>query len=450
MAESGREMTEASARANPLADEAVSLSRRAFEQMDALCLDLRFSIIAAMRVAAQAHVKELSIDAVQETGYGRVEDKIKKNLLVTLKTPGPEMLAPWAKSGDHGLMLMERAPFGVIGSIIPTTNPTETVINNSIAMVSGGNAVVFNAHPNATKCSNRCVEILNEAIISAGGPANLVTAVSAPTIETAQGLMKHPGVALLCVTGGPGVVREAMRSGKKVIAAGPGNPPAVVDETADIPKAARDIVNGASLDNDIVCTSEKEAVVVSSVADDLKRCMIAANCIEVTGRDIERLCDVVFESRQGRRGVINKKFIGKNACVILKEIGISAGPEIRLAICEVERDHPLPWTEQLLPVFPIVRASNVDEAIDLAVQYEGGRRHTATMHSRNIEKLSKMARLCNCSIFVKNGPTYAGLGMGGEGFTSFTIASPTGEGMTSPISFTRERRCTLVDYFRIV
>lgn len=429
---------------------AVDKARRAFLDMEQRGLDLRYAIVAAMREAAKAHVKDLSVMAVEETGLGRAEDKIKKNLLVTVKTPGPEMLEPRAKSGDHGLMIMERAPHGVIGSITPSTNPTETVINNSIAMVSGGNAVVFNAHPAAKRCSSRCVDILDRAIVAAGGPPNLVVAVSDPTIESAQSLMRHPDIALLVVTGGAGVVREAMVSGKKVIAAGPGNPPAVVDETADIAKAARDIVDGASLDNNIICTAEKEAVVVASVADELKRHMLARGCVEVTGNDIERLCKVLFESRNGRTGVINKKWVGKNANRILKEIGIDAPASTRLALCEVEREHPLPWTEQLLPVLPIVRASNVDEAIDLAVAYEGGRRHTATMHSRNIEKLSRMARLVNCSIFVKNGPTFAGLGMGGEGYASFTIASPTGEGMTSPISFTRERRCTLVGTFRIV
>lgn len=431
-------------------DTAVASARAAYLALERRSLDLRYAVVTAMRNAMLAHVKELARFAVQETGLGRVEDKIKKNLLVTVKTPGPEFLEPHAKSGDHGLMLMERAPYGVIGSIIPTTNPTETVINNSIAMVSGGNAVVFNAHPSAWRCSNRCVEILDEAIVRAGGPGGLVSAVETPSIETAQALMKHKDVALLVVTGGPGVVREAMFSGKKVIAAGPGNPPAVVDETADIPLAARNIVDGASLDNNIICTAEKEVVVVTAVADQLKHEMIACDCIEVTGKEVERLCDVIFESRQDRKGVINKRWIGKNADIILREIGIDAPPETRLAICEVDRDHPLPWTEQLMPVLPIVRAANADDAIDLALAYEGGRRHTATMHSRNIEKLSKMARLANCSIFVKNGPTYAGLGMGGEGYTSFTIASPTGEGMTSPRSFTRERRCTLVDSFRIV
>lgn len=431
-------------------DAAVARARRAFLELQEDTLDHRIGIVSAMRNAAIEGVIALSQEAVEETDLGRVPDKIKKNLLVAVKTPGPEMLEPRAKSGDHGLMLMERAPYGVIGSIIPTTNPTETVINNSIAMISGGNAVVFNAHPNAKRCSQLCVEMLDRAIVNAGGPANLVTAVEDPTIETAQSLMKHRDIALLVVTGGPGVVREAMLSGKKVIAAGPGNPPAVVDETADIPTAACNIVDGASLDNNIICTAEKEVVVVAPVADELKRQMIACGCVEVCGSDIDRLCSVIFESRDGRKGVINKKWIGKNANLILREIGIDAPHTTRLAICEVHRDHALPWTEQLMPVMPIVRAANVDEAIDLALAYEGGRRHTATMHSRNIDKLSKMARLVNCSIFVKNGPTFAGLGLGGEGYTSFTIASPTGEGMTSPISFTRERRCTLVDSFRIV
>lgn len=431
-------------------DHAVSRAQNAFRSMNELGLDLRYAIIAAMREAAKAHVKELSVSAVEETGLGRAVDKVKKNLLVAIKTPGPEILVPCARSGDHGLTIMERAPHGVIASIIPTTNPTETVINNAISMISGGNTVVFNAHPNARNCSNRCVEILNEAAIAAGGPPDLLVGVEDPTIETAQALMRHDGIALLCVTGGPGVVREAMASGKKVIGAGPGNPPAVVDETADIQHAAKAIVQGASLDNNIVCVSEKEAVVVDLVCDELKRAMVAEGCIEITGNDVERLNNVIFEERSGRSGRINKDFIGKNACVILKEIGIDAGPEVRLVLCEVDREHALPWTEQLLPVFPIVRAANVDEAIDLAVGYEGGRRHTATMHSTNITKLSKMARLINCSIFVKNGSTLAGLGMGGEGYTSFTIASPTGEGLTTAISFTRERRCTLVDSFRIV
>ena len=434
----------------PCVEAAVTRACAAFEAMSVLNLDTRIRVAAAMRQAARNHVKELASLAVEETGLGRVEDKIRKNLLVAVKTPGPEFLEPVAQSGSRGLMLMERAPYGVIASIIPVTNPTTTVINNGIAMISAGNAVVFNAHPGAKRCSNRCIEILNEAVISAGGPPNLLTAIPDPTIGTAQALMRHPRIALLCVTGGPGVVREAMNCGKKVIAAGAGNPPSVVDETADIRNAASSIVAGASLDNNIICTDEKVVVVVDSIADDLKRQMLALNSIEITRADLQPLCCAIFKSIDGRHGTVNTQMVGKDASIILSAAGINCPPEIRLALCEVDRDHPLAWTEQLMPILPIVRAKDVDEAISLAVAYESGRRHTATMHSTNIEKLNKMARIANCSIFVMNGPSFAGLGMGGEGYASFTIASPTGEGLTSPISFTRERRCTLVDTLRIV
>ncbi|MFQ5420101.1 MAG: aldehyde dehydrogenase family protein, partial [Anaerolineae bacterium] len=147
---------------------------------------------------------------------------------------------------------------------------------------------------------------------------------------------------------------------------------------------------------------------------------------------------------------MNKAFIGKNAAVLLAEIGISAGPEVRQIVVEVDADHPAVWSEQMMPIMPVVRVANADEGIDLAVQAEHGFRHTAVMHSKNLDNLSRMAREMDCSIFVKNGPCLAGLGYGGEGFCSYTIASPTGEGLTNPRSFSRIRRCALIDSFRIV
>jgi len=166
----------------------------------------------------------------------------------------------------------------------------------------------------------------------------------------------------------------------------------------------------------------------------------------------EMLRKMVLEKEQGPRkvAIIDRKFVGKDVAAILREAGIPCDPTKRLAVCEVDADHPFVWTEMMMPIMPLVRMRSVDEAIDYALLVEHGFRHTASMHSRNIEKLSRMARMCDCSIFVKNGPNYAGLGYGGEGPTSFTIASPTGEGMTTARSFTRLRRCTLVDTFRIV
>jgi acyl-CoA reductase-like NAD-dependent aldehyde dehydrogenase len=409
-------------------------------------------MIRHIRRVMRENAQLLAHEAWQETGMGRYEDKIDKNLLNANKAPGTEILDPNAWSGDGGLTLVEFAPYGVIGSIIPSTNPTSTVICNSIGMVAAGNAVVFNAHPGAKSCSNHAVQLVNEAIVEAGGPANLVCAISEPTIESAQAIMKHKGINLLTVTGGIGVVREAMSSGKRAICAGPGNPPAVVDETADVEQAGQDIVRGASFDNNIICTDEKMVFVVQSVADDLKRSMLRHGAYELDSAQLERLMPIIFTEipPPGRHGMMNKDFIGKNAGVLLKEIGIEVGDEIRLIIVDVPHDHPLVASEQMMPIMPVVRVRNADEGIDYAKHYEHGFRHTATMHSKQLDNLSRMAREMDCSIFVKNGPSFAGLGFGGEGFCSYTIASPTGEGITNPISFSRIRRCVLKDSFRIV
>ncbi len=433
-------------------DSAVDAAQAAHYRLMKLSLEQREKIIANIRKKMLEYAEELAAEAHAETGLGRVEDKIIKNRLVTEKTPGVEDLTTWAKSGDHGLTIMERAPYGVIGAITPSTNPTSTIICNTIGMVAAGNGVVFNVHPSAKNVSIKNVYLLNQAIVEAGGPPNLVTTIVNPTIESAEYLMKHPKIRLLVVTGGAGVVRAAMTSGKRAICGGPGNPPVVVDETADLEKAARDIVAGASFDNNIVCIDEKEVFVVASVADQLIRLMTRNKAVLLTPVQVKQVERVIFSKTNGpgKPGVINKEMIGKNASVILEKIGLKVVDDIRLAIAEVDRDHPLVWTEQLLPVLPIVRVSRVDEAIDLAIQAEHGFGHTAIMHSRNIDKLSRMAREINCSIFVKNGPSQAGLGYGGEGYCSFTIASPTGEGLTGPRSFSRERRCVLVDHFRIV
>ena len=433
-------------------DQCVAAAKQAFAAFSQIGLEQRKEIVASVRQSMLANAISLARDACEETGLGRVEDKIIKNRLVTRKTPGPEVLEPQALSGDNGLMLMERAPFGVIASITPTTNPTSTIICNGIGMISAGNTVVFNVHPNAKTVSCRNVGLINEAIVRAGGPPNVVTAMARPTIESAQQLMRHKDIRLLVVTGGPGVVKAAMGSGKRAICAGPGNPPVVVDETADIDKAGRDIVKGASFDNNIICTDEKEVFVVQQVAERLLKVMAANGAVVLTPPQIRAIEKVIFEETRGPRkpGVINRKWIGKNANVILEQIGLRVSESVRLAVMDVPVDHPLIWTEQLMPVLPVARVASADEAIDLAIAAEHGFGHTAAMHSMHLGNLSRMAREINCSIFVKNGPLYSGLGEGGEGYSSFSIASPTGEGLTGPRAFSRERRCVLVDHFRIV
>ncbi|TKJ29467.1 aldehyde dehydrogenase EutE [bacterium (candidate division B38) B3_B38] len=436
----------------PTVDEAVEKACSAQHDLVKLPVEQRKEIIATVRRRLEERVDELSLLAVNETGMGRYEDKLKKNQLAIRKTPGVQILEPIAWSGDHGLSIMERAPYGVIGSITPSTNPSETIICNAIGMIAAGNAAVFNAHPAAREVSALTIKTINQAVAEAGGPSQLLTSVVEPTVETAQEIMKHEGIGLLVVTGGVGVVKVAMQSGKKVIAAGPGNPPVVVDDTADIDKAARDIVNGAALDNNIVCLVEKEVIALDCITDKLKQAMKRCRAMELSPNQLRRLEGLLVEEgpqHQGH-GLPNKNFIGKDAGIILKETGVEADEGVRLLFAETDRDHPFVWVEMMMPVIPLVRVRDIDEAICLAKEVEQDFRHTAVMHSRNIDHLSRMARVADTAIFVKNGPSYAGLGLGGEGYTSFTIAGPTGEGLTSAIHFARERRCVLVDSFRIV
>ncbi|MDX9827535.1 MAG: aldehyde dehydrogenase EutE [Spirochaetia bacterium] len=436
----------------PDLDSAVAAAKIAQRELIALPLDTRRAIIDAMRRVVVWNNADLSAQAVAETGIGNAEDKQVKNKLAAMKTPGVEDLEPRVSTDEHGLTLTELAPWGVIGAITPVTNPIATIASNSIGMIAAGNSVVFNVHPNAKNISCRLISMLNEAIHMEGGPFNLLCAVSEPTIESANALMKHPDISILVVTGGPGVVKAAMGSGKKAICAGPGNPPCVVDATADIIKAGRDIVLGASFDHNVVCICEKEVLAVAQIADRLKEEMRKNGAFELTGAQIDAVTKLVIAEPGGpdREGSPNKAYVGKSPSAIAAAAGFTVPAGTRLLLMEVGREHPLVWTEQLMPVLPLVRMPSVDEAIDFAVIVERGCRHSAMIHSHDIEKLSRMAKAMNCSLFVKNGPCYAGLAQSGAGYTSFTIASPTGEGITRPRTFTRERRCTLVDAFRIV
>lgn len=433
-------------------DEAVAAARSSQIRFADLGLEKRKEIVEKIRLVMKGHIPEMALRAVEETGIGRRDDKEKKNLLVIEKTPGPEDLEPQVWTGDQGLTITEYAPFGVIGAIAPTTNPTATLINNSIAAVSAGNGVVFNAHPHAKKISVQTIRWINEAIASAGGPEELVTAISEPTIQSAQELMHHPGTRILVITGGPGVVAEAQKTRKRAILAGPGNPPVVVDETADLELAGRELVRGASFDNNLICTDEKEAFAVASVADELLKSMESAGAYLLSRFELKALEKNIFREmpEPGKAGRLNPEFIGKDARVILQSIGVSAPGEIRLLVADVPMEHPLVWTEQMMPVFPVVRVRHVDEAIDSAFRAEQGRGHTASIFSRDVDAITRMARRLNCSIFVANAANLAGLGDGGEGYSSFSIATPTGEGLTKPRSFSRERRMTIAGGLRIV
>jgi len=378
---------------------------------------------------------------------GRYEDKIRENILCATRTPGVEDIRPQALSGDYGLMLLEFAPVGVIGALTPITNPTGTLIHNAISMIAAGNAVIFNPHPNAKETGAQVVMLFHRAVMEAGGPPGLISSVRKPNLDTAKEIIAHPMINMLVATGGRPVVNAVLRSGKKAIGAGAGNPPVVVDETAHLRKAAQCIVNGASINNNIFCTCEKEVLVVEEVASSLIKFMQETGKAYLLNREeAERVTNLVVTAERQ----INGAYIGKDVQDILKEIGLEVSEECRLAIFDAPKDHPLVWLEQMMPVMPIVRVKDVQEAIELGVAVEQGNRHTAVMHSTNVDNMTAFARAVQATIFVKNGPAYAGIGLGGEGHTAFTIAGPTGEGLTSARTFTRQRRCTIVESFRII
>ncbi|HYE81038.1 MAG TPA: aldehyde dehydrogenase family protein [Clostridia bacterium] len=427
-------------------DGAVEAAWNAQKKLVKFSLENRGRFIEAMRGSVRKQAELLSSMAVEETKMGRYEDKVKKNLLVAEKTPGIEDLSAEAYSGDDGLTLVELSPYGVIGAITPTTNPSETIICNAIGMIAAGNTVVFSPHPSARNTSVKTVEILNRAIVEAGGPCNLLTIVKEPTLEQVEVMMKHRKVNMLVATGGPAVVKAVLSSGKKAIGAGAGNPPVVVDETADIEKAAKDIIDGCSFDNNLPCIAEKEVIVVDRVADYLIFCMKKYGAYELKEEVQKKKLEKLILDEKGHP---NKAFIGKNADYILNSISVNCSPSTRAVIMEVDGKHPFVTEELMMPVLPIVRVKDINEAIGLAVEVEHGFRHTAMMHSKNVDHLTRLAREIQTTIFVKNGPSYSGIGVGGEGYTTFTIAGPTGEGLTSARNFARRRRCTLVGGFLI-
>ncbi len=433
---------------------AIEATQAGYKALHTMTVEQREKIITEIRRLTREEAPIMAKLGVAETGMGRVEHKTAKHILVADKTPGTEDVCPTVRTGDDGLTLVEMAPFGLVGSITPSTNPSETVICNSIGMIAAGNGVVFNPHPHAIATSNYAVDLVNRASKAAGGPEVLVCSMAKPTMDSAAIMQSHPLIRLLVCTGGPGVVKAVLSSGKKAIGAGAGNPPVIVDDTADIPKAGKDIIDGCSFDNNLPCIAEKEVFAFDSIADELIHYMRQNGAYMLSREQVDALEKIVLVEQVGKDGkarkVINRKCVGRDAAVLMEKIGVQVDSSVRCLICETDFNHPFVQTELMMPILPIVRVQDIDEAIDLAVRAEHGCRHTAHMHSKNIDHLTRFARAVETTIFVKNAPSYAGIGFGGEGHTTFTIAGPTGEGITSARSFTRQRRCVMADSFHII
>ena len=422
-------------------NQAIEAAKEAEAKVRCMTMDQREQIVSNIRRKTHENAELLARMGVEETGMGNVGDKILKHHLLADKTPGTEDITTTAWSGDRGLTLIEMGPFGVIGAITPCTNPSETVLCNSMGMIAAGNTVVFNPHPQAIKTSIFAINLVNEASLEAGGPDNVACTVTRPTLETSNIMMKHKDIPLIAATGGPGVVTAVLSSGKRGIGAGAGNPPALVDETADVRKAAADIVNGCTFDNNLPCIAEKEIVAVDSVADELMNYMISEQgCYLISKEEQDKLTATVITPKG-----LNRKCVGRDARTLLSMIGIQAPENIRCIVFEGEKEHPLIAEELMMPILGLVRAKDFDDAVEKAVWLEHGNRHSAHIHSKNVDNITKYAKAIDTAILVKNAPSYAALGFGGEGFCTFTIASRTGEGLTSASTFTKRRRCVMSD-----
>jgi aldehyde dehydrogenase len=431
-------------------EDAVAAAQKSFVQLRDSGVTARKKAIAAIRRTCTQNAKTWGEIEFAETKIGRLEHKIEKLKICSELVPGVEMLERMAFSGDFGLTIIDFAPWGVIGAVTPATHSVPTLTGNAINMLAAGNTVVYNTHPSACNVAALAIRAYNEAIFADTGISDMLATVVKPTLQTFDVMCKHPDVKLLCVTGGPAVVAAAMKVGKRAVCAGPGNPPVVVDETACLDRAARSIIQGAAYDNNLLCIGEKQVFVVESVADGLISALKSAGAVQLTSAQVEALTKVAFTIEPGQGGGcahahVTKSFIGRDASVLAKAIGLDVPPATMLLFGETKEDHLFVQEEQMMPFIPIVRVKNVDEAIAAAIRTEHNYKHTAIMHSRNITNLTKFAQLADTTLFIKNGPCMTGLGLGGEGFLSFSVATPTGEGVTTPMTFTRSRRCVMVD-----
>jgi len=431
-------------------DSAVAAAKAAQEQLAAGGLARRAQVVQIIRDLCIQNAEEWGRIELEETKIGRLDHKIEK-LHSAAQVPGMEMLKTEAVSGDHGLTVTEYAPFGVLGAITPVTHSVPTLACNAIMMIAAGNTLVVNPHPSGARCAAIATQAWARAIREKTGLENLICLIEKPTLETAAQIFKHPDVRLLVVTGGPGVAKAAMASNKKAIVAGPGNPPVVVDETADIEKAAAGILLGAAYDNNLLCIGEKEVFVVASVADKLLDAMGRHGGYRLNREQIDALTRVALhKDEKSGHWLPNKNFVGKDPQVLADAVGVKLPAGVICLYGEVDVNSPWLPCEQMMPFLPVMRCRCINEAIDLAVKFEHGFGHTAIIWSQTVDHMTRMGKAVNTTLFIKNGPSMAGLGNGGEGFGSFSIATPTGEGVTSPLSFTRVRRCVMVDNLRIL
>jgi aldehyde dehydrogenase len=435
------------------ADEACDAAQQAFLQLSEKGVAGRNKVVQLVKELCWANAAEWGRIELEETKIGRLDHKIEK-LRGQRAVPGTEFLNPYGLSGDHGITLEEWAPFGVIGAVTPSTHSIPTMACNIISMAAAGNAVVFNAHPAAYKCAVMAARVFNEAIYRELGIENLACILEPPTLESFSAIAKNEHVKILCVTGGPGVVAAAMKSGKRAICAGPGNPPVLVDGTSCLDNAAQCVVFGAAYDNNLLCIGEKEVFVLEPFFDKFMAALEKHGAHRLNDAQVERLTKEAFTFPPGQgagcgHAVLNRNLVGRDPEALARVAGASIPRGTELLIAETPADHLMVLEEQMMPFLPVVRVKSVEEGIVLSKKAERGYKHSAMIHSHDVAHMTAMGRALETTLFIKNGSCLAGLGSGGEGYSNFSIATTTGEGICNPRTFTRVRRCVMVDKLRI-
>lgn len=435
------------------ANEACIAAQEAYLQLKQKGIEARRKIEEIVKTLAERNAEAWGKLEFDETRIGRLDHKIEKLKILKL-VPGVDWLRPDGRSGDHGITLEEYTPFGVVGAVTPSTHSVPTMSGNIVNIASAGNAMVFNPHPGAARCAAHAVRAYNEAIYRETGIENIACIIEKPTLESFNAICRHESVRLLLVTGGPAVVKAAMQTGKRAICAGPGNPPVFVDDTCCLKRAARAIIAGAAYDNNLLCIGEKEIFVLDHVADKLMQQLSENGGMKLNSAQLDRLTKAAFTIKEGQGGrcaqaSVNKDFIGKDPVVLARAAGVDIRPDTQLLFAETDASHPFVEEEQMMPFVPIVRVKSVGEGIEQALKAEHGYKHTSIIHSRDVENMTAMARTLDTTLFIKNGACMTGLGLGGEGYLSYSIATPTGEGVTNPRTFARVRRCVMVDQLRI-
>ena len=435
------------------ANEACAAAQESFVQLQKGGIAARVKIVEIIKAMAESNAEAWGRLELEETKIGRLDHKIEKLKIIRL-VPGVEWLRPDARSGDHGITLEEYTPFGVVGAVTPSTHSIPTLSGNIVNICAAGNSVVFNPHPSAARCAAIAVRAYNEAIYRETGIENIATIIERPSMESFAAMCKHEAVRLLLVTGGPGVVKAAMQTGKRAICAGPGNPPVYVDDTACLKRAARAIIQGASYDNNLLCIGEKEVFALENIADKLMAQMELHGAVKLNGAQLDALTQAAFTITPGQGGgcshaAVNRDFIGKDPIVLARAAGVNLPAGTQLLFAETDANHPFVVEEQMMPFLPITRVKSLEEGVARSLEAEHGYKHTSIIHSHDLEALTAMGRALDTTLFIKNGPCMAGLGLGGEGYLSFSIATPTGEGVSNPRTFTRVRRCVMVDNLKI-